>query len=107
MWSPPVPDPPPLGWWTAMRAAAEERELRRWADAVVTEVRARRVARRRARLDEVDTALARAGLPADRRAQFDAGYEASVRSRDLEAESGRLGEIEHSHHPGSRVLSVR
>jgi hypothetical protein len=100
MWEPQPASSPPPGWWIEMRAAAEERELRRWADAVVTEVRARRIARRRAVVDEVDTALAHAGLPADRRAQFDRGFEASVRSRDGEAESWRPGEIEYSRHVG-------
>jgi hypothetical protein len=106
-WSPPVPDPPQLGWWTEMKVAAEDREFRRWVERVATEVRAKRIERLRARVDKIDTSLARATLPADRRASFDRGYEQSVRSRGGdEAESWRGLPVEHSHHVG-RVLSVR
>jgi hypothetical protein len=61
-----------------MKTAAEEREFRRWVDGVAAEVRAKRIACLRGRVGEIDTALAREGLPADRRAAFDAGYEASA-----------------------------
>jgi hypothetical protein len=116
--------------WTSQIPAAP-RSDRWWHDrrvyeleATVRDARARRIERRRARVAALDTALAhtelaasmsaaRRGMPPGRRAQFDAGLEASMRDAGIELRGRRLprggdelDEFEHFVRVG-RILSVR
>jgi hypothetical protein len=107
-WEPQPASQPRPGRWV-------ELEFDRWVAGVAAEVRAKEQARRlrqlRRRVERIDEQLCLAeGAEEARRHLRRQGftYERSVRSRDGDlAESWRPGEVEHSHHAGSRILSVR
>jgi hypothetical protein len=107
-WTPPVPDPPPPGWWV-------ELYFNRTVAAVVAERRANEQAKRlrqlRRRVERVNEAVVLAqGAEEARRHMRRQGipyYERSMRSRGGdEAESWRDLPVEHSA-PVGRILGVR
>jgi hypothetical protein len=104
----PLPEPPAKGWWTELKAAAEEAEFDQWVDEIAADLRAERIEGLKALAHRVDMRCAGA-VARDQweRSQRRAELRGAVRHPGgmLVNQTGAR-EVEHSGHWG-QVLDVQ